>query len=109
MCSSNMKVGSQETSLAKSVSEDQRDDGHKLNKNVEGRTTRVLKRITNGVSDDGSGMFVGSLADGAVVLVSEDSRLDVLLGVVPSSSRVTHRDGQLDSGKKGSWKEAGNH
>lgn len=67
-------------------------DSAKLDQNVESRTRGVLKGITNGITGDG--VLVGLRTLG---MSRKTVSLNVLLGVIPSTSRVGHRDGQLDT------------
>jgi hypothetical protein len=49
-----------------------------------------------------------SLTESFTVLVDESAGLDVLLGIVPSTTGVGHGDGELDTRQDGSWEDTGN-
>lgn len=67
--------------------EDDRDNGHQLDQNVEGRTRGILEGITDGVTDNGSLVFSRSLLSDLSVN-SEVATFDIFLGIVPSTTRV---------------------
>eukprot|EP01083_Nonionella_stella_P236200 829810_1 len=69
----------------------ERDDGHELDEDVEGRAGGILEWISDGVADDACLVGVGTL-----LLVSSLTALDldVLLAVVPGATGVGHHDGE---------------
>ena len=71
--------------------EDKGHDSHQLHENVEGRTRGILERITDRVADD-TGLV------GARSLATEVALLNVLLGVIPGTTRVGGGDGHLHTG-----------
>mmetsp|Transcript_15491 Transcript_15491/g.42951 ORF Transcript_15491/g.42951 Transcript_15491/m.42951 type:complete len:818 (-) Transcript_15491:8-2461(-) len=80
-------------------------DGHQLHNNVESGSRSILEGISDGVSDNGGLVDIGSLA----LEIRVGGRLfDVLLGVVPGTSGVGHGNSELDGGHQGSDKETGN-
>lgn len=79
-----------EGQLSHGRSEHQGDDSHELHQNVQGRTRSILKRISDGISDDSGLVGIRSLT-----LTLESSLLNVLLGVIPSTSSVGGGDGHL--------------
>jgi len=90
--------------LPEVVGEDKRKDSHELHNDVESRAGSILEGITNSVSNDSSLVDVTSLT---LEIGLRRGPLNVLLGVVPSSSGVGHGDGELDGGDEGSDEEAG--
>mmetsp|Transcript_42167 Transcript_42167/g.101423 ORF Transcript_42167/g.101423 Transcript_42167/m.101423 type:complete len:308 (-) Transcript_42167:1729-2652(-) len=80
------------------IGEDKRQDSHQLHDNVQGRSRRILERVTNCISDNGGLVDVRSLT-----LQFRVGRLlfDVLLGIVPGTSRVGHGNGKLNSSNQG--------
>ncbi len=84
------------------IGEHKRQDSHQLHDNVEGRSRGILERISDGVTDNGSLVDVRSLT---LKLRIRGGLLDVLLGVIPSSSRVGHGNGKLDGGNESSNQE----
>ena len=83
--------------LVEVVSEDEGEDGHELHDNVQGGSGGVLERISDSVSDDGGLVDITSLS---LQVTVRGGLLDVLLGIVPGSSSVTHADGQLNTSDK---------
>ena len=97
--------------LGKERSENKGDNRRELDEDVKGRSGGILKRVSNGISNNSG--FVGSRALGEVFVafldffvgessvISSDfevSGFDVFLGVIPGSSGVGGSDGHLDSG-----------
>merc|ERR1719313_849607 len=70
------------------ATEDEGSDCGKLDQNVDGRSRSVLKRVTNGVTNNSSLVWVITLTDGLSLLFSrlvwQESSLDVFLSVVPA-------------------------
>ena len=87
------------------IGKDKREDGHELHDNVESRTGGVLERITDGVTNNGGLVDVGSLA---LELGIRGGLLNVLLGIVPGTTGVGHGDGQLHRGDERSDEKTGN-
>jgi hypothetical protein len=67
--------------------DEQRDQVHDLDHGVQRRSGRVLERVTHRVADDGGLVGLRALAPFITVL-------DVLLGIVPRTTRVRQRVGQ---------------
>jgi len=109
------------------VGEDKREDSHELHHNVEGWAGGILKRVTDSVTDNGGLVDLGLLGLDNVDLLVEHvsvlrvlgsevlgdegadgdvSTLDVLLGVIPSTTGVGLGDGKLDGGDEGTDEEA---
>ena len=88
------------------VGENQRDNGHELHHNVEGWAGRVLEGITNGVTDDGGLVGIRTLLEHVAIVIKKLTLLDVLLRVVPSTTRVGLGDGHLNGGNEGAGEEA---
>mmetsp|Transcript_22080 Transcript_22080/g.54564 ORF Transcript_22080/g.54564 Transcript_22080/m.54564 type:complete len:615 (-) Transcript_22080:38-1882(-) len=81
----------------KCVGKDQRQHRHELHDNVQGRSGGILERISDGVTNNGGLVDVRSLA---LELRVGRLLLNVLLGVIPCTSRVRHGDGELDRGNQ---------
>ena len=90
--------------LPEIIGEDKTENSHELHDDVEGRSRGVLEGISNSIPHYGSFVNVRSLT---FKIRIRRSPLNVLLGVVPGSSGVTHGDGKLDGGDEGSDEEAG--
>ena len=86
----------------KRTCEYERDDGHELNEDVEGRTRCILERITNGVANNSGLVRVAALT-------TMDACFDVLLGVVPCTTRVGHADGKHHTDHERADEDAGEH
>ena len=71
-------------------SEHQGDDSHELHQNIQRRTRGILKRISDGISDNSSLVSLRAL-----LLTLKSSLLNILLGVIPSTSSVGSGDGHL--------------
>ena len=71
--------------------ENEGNDAHELDEDVDRRTGCILERITDRITDDSS--FVGIATFAAIV-----SAFDVFLRVIPSTTRVRHKDGENDTG-----------
>mmetsp|Transcript_17468 Transcript_17468/g.55699 ORF Transcript_17468/g.55699 Transcript_17468/m.55699 type:complete len:792 (-) Transcript_17468:58-2433(-) len=76
------------------VGKNERENGHELHDNVEGRARGVLERIADSVTDDGSLVDFAALGLHDAVHV-DAALLNVLLGVVPSTASVGGGDGHL--------------
>merc|ERR1712125_159215 len=77
------------------VREYKTENSHKLHNNVQSRSRCILERIADSVTNHGSLVYVRSLT---LELRVGRLLLDVLFGVIPSTSRVRHGDGKLDRG-----------
>lgn len=88
------------------ATEDQRDDGHQLDKDVESGSRSILEGISNSVSDYSCLMDISSFADHVSVVVLHSTAFDVLLGVIPSTSSVSSRNSHLHSAHDSSGQEA---
>ena len=104
-------VSSDETSvLGDEATEDERADSGKLDEDVDGWARGVLERVSDGVTNDGSSVLAVSLADslGLAVLGSsgEHASLNVLLGVVPSTTRVGGGESNLDTRNDGTGQDS---
>ena len=100
-------TGNETTILGDEGTEDERADSGKLDKDVDGRAGGVLERVTDGVASDGGSLDLlevrGLLGDedgliaGTLDLNSKALGLNDLLGVVPSTTGVGGREGNLDT------------
>src|SRR5690554_1674137 len=79
--------------------EDQGNDGHQLDKDIDGRTRGVLEGVAHGVAYNGSGMSFGSLT-------AMGSTFDIFLGIVPGAASVGHEDSHENTGNQGSSQQA---
>mmetsp|Transcript_7222 Transcript_7222/g.9389 ORF Transcript_7222/g.9389 Transcript_7222/m.9389 type:complete len:239 (-) Transcript_7222:1652-2368(-) len=86
-----------------SIGKHQRKHGHEFHYNIQGWTTSILERIPNSVSNNSSFMDIRSLA---LQFTVRTSLFNVLLGIVPSTTRVGHTDGQLNRGNKGTYEQS---
>mmetsp|Transcript_68411 Transcript_68411/g.147627 ORF Transcript_68411/g.147627 Transcript_68411/m.147627 type:complete len:684 (-) Transcript_68411:348-2399(-) len=77
-------------------------DGHQLHEDVEGGSRGILEGITYGVTNHSSLVAVRALTAKEGI----DVALDVLLGVIPSTSSIGHGDGKLHSRKETPGEEA---
>ena len=80
------------------VAENESGDGHQLDENVDRWTTCILHGIADSITNYGILVRLRSLLVGLVgLLVQQVAFLNVLLGVVPSTTSVTEADGKLDA------------
>ena len=91
---------------AEQPSKDQRNDCHELDEDVDTGATGVFKRITNSITDDCCFVDIAALASAVTVAINHVTSLDVLLSIVPSTSRVGSRYGELHTRNDGSWEES---
>ena len=80
--------------LGERTGEDEGNNSHKLDENVEGGSRGILERISDGITDNGGLVGLRSLT-------TVHTLLDVLLGVIPSTSGVGGGDGHLDTRDEG--------
>jgi len=92
--------------LSDERAENEGDDSGKLDEDVDGRAGGVLKRVTDGVTRDGSSLDVlevrGVLCDRSFFAFSlnvdyKSLSLNDLLGVVPSATGVGGGEGNLNT------------
>ncbi len=67
----------------------QRYDGHKLNEDVEGWATCVLQWISNCIAHHSCLVYIAVLSLLMAMLIVEVSSFDVLLSVIPGTTRVS--------------------
>ena len=94
-----------------SCTKDKGANSGKFDKYVDGRTRCVLERISDGVTNNRGGMFSITLLNKFFLIVlgvfaSKLSSFDELLAVVPSTTRVRCREGNLDTRDNGSSEES---
>jgi hypothetical protein len=93
--------GNNATVSGDEATEDEGADSGELDEDVDGWARGILKGVSDGVANNGSGVFAVALADSLDFSVlggsGEMTGLDVLLGVVPSATRVGGREGNLDT------------
>ena len=85
-------------------------DGGELDEDVDGGAGGVLKRVTDGVTDDSSlvlGVALNNVDGVAFLVMTTDELLGLneLLGVVPGTARVGGGEGDLDTGDNSSSEE----
>jgi len=107
------RASNETTVLSDETAEHKGSDGRELDQNVDRGAGGVLKRVTNGVTDDGSLVLIIALLDEARLALGnlltgalKEASLDVLLGVVPSTTGVGGREGNLDTGNNVTGEEA---
>jgi hypothetical protein len=88
--------------------EDQRNDRHQLNKDVQCWSRGVLQGVSYCVSHHSRFVNFRSLHHSLSVLIDHCATLNILLGIVPSTTGIGGRDGQLNSADDGPRKEPGN-
>ena len=105
--------------LVDGIGEDKGENGHELNEDVEGGAGGVLERVTDGVTNDGSlvlgarhlvAVLLEALLAGLVGAFDELlhlAALNVLLGVVPSSTSVGGGNGHLHTADEAADEKAG--
>jgi len=69
----------QTTLLGDERAEDETGDRGKLHQNIDGRATRVLKRVTYGVANDGRLVLISALAVRALLFEHKFIQLSILL------------------------------
>jgi len=70
------------------ASKDKRDDGHQLHQYVESGTRSVLEGVSNSISKNCSLVRLRTLSDCLIALIAETTRLDILFGVIPSTTSI---------------------
>ena len=93
-----------------SRAKDERADSREFDEDVNGWTRGILKRISNSVSNNRGSMLSVTLSDEFTfvilgVFASKLSSLDEFLAVVPSTTRVGGREGNLDTRNDSSSKD----
>eukprot|EP01084_Bolivina_argentea_P126767 224378_1 len=81
--------------------ENDRNDGHELDKDIQRGSRGILQRVADGVTDHGRFMHVRALAEGGHLV-----GLDVLLSIVPCPSCVGCARGHHDAGCHGAGQQA---
>merc|ERR1711992_187915 len=89
--------------LRNGASKDQADNGRQLHDDVQRWTRSVLQWIAYSITSDGILVSFGSFRE----LLTQATRRNVLLGIVPGSASVAHGNGQLDAGHQGAREQAG--
>lgn len=115
MCRSFKKISlasDNATVLGDEATEDEGGDSGKLDQNVDGRAGSVLKRVTNGVTDDGVSVLLVTLLDllghtsfDHVRSALKKLSLNELLAVVPGATSVGGRESNLDAADNVTGKE----
>jgi hypothetical protein len=85
-----LRVGehaAEEGSFIEELNEDKREDCREFDEDVDGGSRGILKRITDGITDNGSLVFSRSLLSDLSVN-SEVATFDIFLGIVPSTAGV---------------------
>mmetsp|Transcript_12765 Transcript_12765/g.28758 ORF Transcript_12765/g.28758 Transcript_12765/m.28758 type:complete len:643 (+) Transcript_12765:1150-3078(+) len=85
------------------IGKDQGKHSHELHHNIQSRTTGILEGISDGVTDNSGLVDVRSFS---LQFTVRAGLFNVLLGIVPSSSRVGHTNGQLHGSNKGTYEKA---
>ena len=89
---------SEQTVCSEQSCENSGNNGHELDKDVDGRTGGILERIADGVADNGCLVGIGALA--AVVAF-----LNVLLCVIPCAACVGHEHCHHNAGNEGACEQ----
>lgn len=72
----------------KLASKDKRNDCHQLHEDVQSRSRGILQRVTNSVTHHCCLVGLRALTNGIAIVIVQGPRLDVLLGIVPSSTSI---------------------